>query len=717
MSLASNPTQASRNVSLLFLVLPFWLTRRPEAESPIWARRCLILLITGLTTRYLLWRFASGLNTESDLALVFSLLLVVAEAWLLLTGLLPLWLSWRRYPDRRNQALQLQEAWQRTAWRPSVDIFVPTCGEPPQVLERTLRGCLGQTYQHTTVWVLDDSGREEIETLALRLGCRYRHRSKRAHAKAGNLNDGLRHSQAELVAVFDADFIPQEHFLERCIGFLQAPDVALVQTPQSFINADPVMRNLALEPWILPDEESFYRWIEPVRDGWGAVVCAGTSFLARRKALIEVGGFNEQALSEDFVTGIALREHGWTLVYLQEKLSAGMAAESMDDFVRQRQRWASGTLQSLWLASGPLRARNLSLGQRLSYLEGVLHWLNTLPRLILVLMPLSVGLLGIVPLQLNSEALIEHLLPLWGTVLLSIGWLNRGSRAALLSELTSWVLTIPLTLTVISGVLGKTLGFHVTPKDRRRDRAGWSWRLTLPLLVLAALNSINLIRVMQTLLIGANPAGSITLVWASLNLVGSLIALRACWDPAVQDPSPWFAVNKRATMETSGGDQAECVLTAISESGAELWFEAPMSSFSTNARLQWTRDMPSLPLTVIATSGSRQLVHWAALNEQQTSALLHWLYQRPGCWPERTPPPEWLALLMVLKRLLAGSPPPRPFRRSLVPLVASNDLPHRPEGPINLTPPAPLRSLVQRTNRSRRTRTITPTLPTPRTQR
>ena len=95
----------------------------------------------------------------------------------------------------------------------------------------------------------------------------------------------------ELVAVLDADFIPQQDFLQRCIGFLSEPDVALVQTPQCFLNADPVMRNLGMEPWLLSDEESFYRWIQPVRDGWGAVVCAGTSFVARRSALESVGGF------------------------------------------------------------------------------------------------------------------------------------------------------------------------------------------------------------------------------------------------------------------------------------------------------------------------------------------------------------------------------------------------------------------------------------------
>ena len=85
------------------------------------------------------------------------------------------------------------------------------------------------------------------------------------------------------------------------------------------------------------------------------------------------------ALPEDFVTGIALREQGWRLLYLQQKLGAGLTAETMADFVRQRQRWANGTLQSLSLPQGPLQPSGLSLGQRLAYLEGVVHWLNNLP--------------------------------------------------------------------------------------------------------------------------------------------------------------------------------------------------------------------------------------------------------------------------------------------------------------------------------------------------
>ena len=186
-------------MSLLLLLWPLWLTRRPEADSPLWARRSLILLITGLTFRYLTWRCTDSLNLESPASTLLSLLLLMAESWLLLTGLLPLWLAWRRFPDRRQQGIETTKAFQSSAWKPRVDILIPTWGEPLDVLERTLTGCLNQTYPHTSVFLLDDSNRSDVKALARRLGCHYRHRPERANAKAGNLNDGLRLGRGDLL--------------------------------------------------------------------------------------------------------------------------------------------------------------------------------------------------------------------------------------------------------------------------------------------------------------------------------------------------------------------------------------------------------------------------------------------------------------------------------------------------------------------------------------
>ena len=187
------------------------------------------------------------------------------------------------------------------------------------------------------------------------------------------------------------------------------------------------MRNLRMESWLLPDEESFYRWIEPVRDGWGAVVCAGAAFVVRRRALDEIGGLSRVPYRR--TTSPALPAcTGLEAAVFPAEAQCRLAAESMEDFVRRRQRWANGTLQSLGLP-WPARACS-SPGQRLAYMEG---------RHPVAEQPAEVGADADAAelragrrcaILLDQRAIIDLMLPLWGTVLLSIGWLNRNSRSA-----------------------------------------------------------------------------------------------------------------------------------------------------------------------------------------------------------------------------------------------------------------------------------------------
>ncbi len=669
----------------LLLLWPLWLSRRPEARCPIWMRRSLLLLLTALTARYLHWRVTASLALDTPLTAGLSLLLLAAEAWLLVGGLLPLLLAWRRFDDGRADADRAGHLWRNSGWRPSVDVLIPTCGEPLPVLERCLLGCTNLHYPDRTIWVLDDANRPEVAALAARWGCRYLARPQRHHAKAGNLNHGLAQAQAELVAVFDADFVPQQHFLDRTIGLLLDPAVALVQTPQCFFNADPVLRNLELERWLLPDEESFYRWIEPVRSAWGAVVCAGTSFVARRAALDSVGGFVEAAVSEDFVTGIALAARGWQLRYLGEKLSAGLAAETMLDFVRQRQRWAVGTLQALRLAQGPLRVRGLGWGQRLAYLEGALHWINTVPRLVLLLMPLAIGAVGVIPLRFTAADLVSLLLPLWLALLLGVGWLNRSSRHALLAELPGWALAVPLSATVLQALWGRVLPFRITPKHQVLERGGIDPLLGRPLLALLLLNGVNLAAIGLALGSGgANAQLGLGLLWAALNLLGLLVALRVCWDRPSPDPTPWLGLSLPATLQGPGGQQCQGQLTALSETGADLLLTGPGpgpvgSGWQLLLELDADANKALPPLTLApfppsAAAGGRLSVGWDLQASAAVVELQRWLFSRPGAWPDRLAPPEWQALLALLSQLARRPQPPEAGRRSLV----LQQLPPRP---------------------------------------
>ena len=354
--------------------------------------------------------------------------------------------------------------------------------------------------------------------------------------------------QGELIAVFDADVVPVRGFLERTVGLFDTAQVGLVQTPQTYMNADPVIRNLALERWLLPDEESFYRWIE-------AVVCAGTSFVMRRSALLAVGGFETGTPSEDLATGI--------------RLTAAA-------FARQRCRWASGTLQTLRTGANPLLIKGLNPIQRLAFLEGILHWLNVLPQLVLLLMPLSLGVLGIAPLRVSGAGLLQMALPLYGAQLVLARWFTAHSRTALTSELYRLVVLLPVVGAVLATLLGKPLPFRVTPKALASGRqSNPEPRLLLPLL---ALLSLQLVALFNLLAFGSGvrlnllPENTATLTfgvgWALVNVLLLLATLRCCWDRPRSDAVPWLAWQEAVQL---AGQPAQ--LVALSEAGLELELE------------------------------------------------------------------------------------------------------------------------------------------------
>ena len=641
-----------------------------------------MLLSAFLTLRYLHWRVSETLNLSGPWVAGFSCLVFAAELWLLAHWLLLLLFTLVPEVSRRSRAAVIRGmTCLSTPW---VDVLVPSCGEPLAVVERCLRGCRSMTYPRVVVWLLDDTGRPELQALCARLGCRYRQRLQHDHAKAGNLNYVLPELQGELLAVFDADVVPVQAFLSRTVGCFADSAVGLVQTPQTYMNADPVIRNLGLERWLLPDEESFYRWIEPVRQRLDAVVCAGTSFVVRRTALLDVGGFETGTSSEDLATGIRLTAAGWRCLFLPEKLSAGLAPLTAAALIRQRCRWASGTLQTLRTGANPLRISGLTLWQRLAYAEGILHWLNVVPQIVLLLVPLSVGLLGVSPLRLTSEGLLQSALPMLVGHLVLTRWITRQSRTALLPELYRWLLLLPLFGTVLLTLSGRPRAFKVTPKalsgsvKRRRQCLD-----SVPLLVLLGLQSLalfNLARFCWRPGVGLQLPGELStttlVVILGLALVTTLL-LMAAWrtghDRGRDSAIPWFSWDEPVTLN---GQQAR--LTAISETGAELWLAEPLCSPLPLQLQLVSRDGLALPLQCQTIDGRALGGHWGELDVHQAELLHQRLYQRTGQWPLRRAPAEPIALLVVLKRLFIPLGRECWFHRSLIPVVPLGAVASRP---------------------------------------
>ena len=127
-----------------------------------------------------------------------------------------------------------------TVWRnrlragarpPAIDVFITACGEPTELVRRTLRAARDMQLPHRT-WVLDDGRSDELRRACAEEGVGYLRRSGTEHAKAGNVNAALAHTSGEYVAIFDADHVPEPNFLIEVLPHFLDPEVAFVQSPQ-----------------------------------------------------------------------------------------------------------------------------------------------------------------------------------------------------------------------------------------------------------------------------------------------------------------------------------------------------------------------------------------------------------------------------------------------------------------------------------------------------
>jgi cellulose synthase (UDP-forming) len=659
-------------VPTIMMLAALLVVMRVSSRPKAWSRFAVVGILLALTLRYVAWRTLSTLNLRQPLSGTFSVLLFVLEMLTLCSGTIQLFLM-LRVKDRRKEADYLSQSVLAGEFTPTVDVLIPTYDEPEPILKRTILGCQALDYPCKEIYILDDTRRSAVKDLALSLGCHYLTRPENHYAKAGNLNAAIARTQGDLITVFDADFVPTTNFLQRTVGFFQNPNMGLVQTPQTFYNADPIARNLGLEDILTPEEEVFYRQVQPIRDGAGSVVCSGTSFVVRRQALKEAGGFVTDSLSEDYFTGIRLTAQGYKLVYLDEKLSAGLAAETIADHASQRLRWARGTLQAFFIDANPLTIPGLTFLQRLAHLEGLLHWFTSISRVGFLLFPFAYAFLGVIPLQATMHEMIYFFLPYIVAQFSTFAWLNGRSRSALLSDIYSLVLAFPLAFTVLRVMLNPFgRGFNVTPKGQIRSKYQFNWSLAWPLILMFIVTALSLWRNLGLCVIKgawqttvspelAQTVKGIELgwVWSAYNLILIGIALLILLDVPKPDLYEWF--NLRRTVKLRVGDAEYWgSTTMISEGGAEIALtQAGFEAFETEAKLVQISIL-EIDLTLDAQVVNVEIQEglpllrllFEPLNLAQEKALVEMLFCRPGQWQYRSTPGEVKSIWILLKTLL-----------------------------------------------------------------
>jgi cellulose synthase (UDP-forming) len=271
---------------------------------------------------------------------------------------------------------RLVEQWAPAEY-PSVDVFLPVCGEPVEVLHNTWRHVHRMAMHYAGpvhVYVLDDSASNEREAMALAFGFVYQRRPNRGwFKKAGNMRYAYQRTLGSRILVLDADFTPRADLLDELLPYLDAePDLGIIQSPQYF-------RAHRGQGWLERGagavQELFYRSVQVSRQSHEAAICVGSCAIYRRTALDAIGGSTLIEHSEDVHTGFDMRRKGWRLRYVPVPLAVGLCPAEVGSFFTQQYRWCAGSMSLLsstkfWNLRMPLR-------QRMSYLSGFCYYVHT----------------------------------------------------------------------------------------------------------------------------------------------------------------------------------------------------------------------------------------------------------------------------------------------------------------------------------------------------
>ncbi len=400
------------------------------------------------------------------------------------------------------------------------------------------------------------------------------------------------------------------------------------------------------------EEEVFYRHLQPMKDGAGSVVCAGTSFVARRKALRDIGYFVTDSVSEDYFTGVKLSAKGYELVYLDEKLSAGLAAESIGAHIEQRLRCVRGTLQGLFIKSNPLTIPGLTLWQRIGHLDGILHWFSCIPKVFFLIFPVVCIFGQLNPVLSSTPEFIYIFLPFYMMQLTMFAWLNKRSRSVLLSDVYYLIQAIPVFLTVCRVLLNPfSKGFKVTPKGLSRDKFNYNWSLALPMTFLFV---ATLISFSVSLLDTSNSGFNLGLYWSSYNLITITVAMITLLDLPKPSFYEWFS-RKREINVYSDRHTYQSVTQKISEEGVEIILERS-ANLQTEIFVELLPEVLIIPGKVtrscVQNNSLVATIKFQSINTEQHRELVQLLYCNPGQWQIRNTPNEIQSVLILFKLIL-----------------------------------------------------------------
>ena len=295
------------------------------------------------------------------------------------------------------------------AW-PSITVQLPVFNER-RVVDRLIDAVAALDYprERFEIQVLDDSTDETVERAAAAMarhracGIRIHHvrRATRKGFKAGALSNGLATARGQLIAVFDADFVPSPDFLRRMAPHFDDPSVGMAQARWTHLNRDASWLTRAQAVML----DSHFLLEHAMRSHAGLFFnFNGTAGLWRRACIEDAGGWQHDTLTEDLDLSYRAQLAGWRFVFDASVEAPAELPGDLEAFKSQQRRWVKGSIQTARKLLPGLLRQPLRFALKA---EAVVHLTSNVcyPLLLLLgllLLPVLIGRTALPPLLVWS---------------------------------------------------------------------------------------------------------------------------------------------------------------------------------------------------------------------------------------------------------------------------------------------------------------------------
>jgi cellulose synthase/poly-beta-1,6-N-acetylglucosamine synthase-like glycosyltransferase len=274
---------------------------------------------------------------------------------------------------------------------PRVTIQLPIFNER-YVVKRLIESVCRFDYpkELLEIQLLDDSTDDTIDiaaALAAQIKDRgfniqYIHRDNRSGFKAGALKEGLKTAGGALVAIFDADFVPNPQFLKETIPYFADPEVGMIQTRWGHINSDYSLLTRAQSMGI-----DGHFGVEQAARAWSGFFMNfnGTAGIWRKKTIEDAGGWQADTLTEDLDLSYRAQLGGWKLKFVTEVVCPAEVPVTITAFKSQQFRWAKGSIQTAKKNLGKLFKSDIPLLVKIQAFLHLTHYMVH-PMMLLVVL-------------------------------------------------------------------------------------------------------------------------------------------------------------------------------------------------------------------------------------------------------------------------------------------------------------------------------------------